>query len=369
MALQSIGSLLPFPEVPQAERVWNNAGIMSFLIDAVGKKFAVVFRVPKTGTLAKTWFRLATVTTGQTLKVSFQDIDLATGDPDGVVDQFRTVPVADTDDNVWKQTGLITADGTDTGAKRAVTLGDYLACVHEFDSTAGNLNFGAIIGGDRTGYVDSAYIDYYTAAWVKQTMSVPCFALEYDDGSVEPIMGALPFIPGVMIAITAGTEGGTHGKVPFKCRVKGLNFAVAHSTSTSFQLRLYASDATTILASVSVDSDVGPGRGTGLGTMGAWYFSSPITLNANDVVFVCATPTGGSLNIVDSPLASSTLWNAAPRSSDWYKVTRATAGSGAFTEATSNIVWAGLILDQLDDGAGGAGGLLVHPGMAGGMRG
>ena len=43
--------------------------------------------------------------------------------------------------------------------------------------------------------------------------------------------------------------------------------------------------------------------------------------------------------------------------------------TGAFTASTTEIALAGVRIRSIDDGAGGAGGLLVHPGMAGGMRG
>jgi len=369
MGLQSIGSLLPFPEVPQAGGLFGYAGVASYTIDALGEKVSVVFRAPKTGNLAKIWFRVGTITTAQDLKISFEDVDLATGDPDGVVDQYRVMAPGTA--NSWKQTPLITSDGTDTGAKRAVTIGDYLTAVIEFDTVAGNLQIQGVTCASRVGYLNTCYLDnYLTGGWVRASTVNPMFALEYDDGSVAPIMGAYVFDVSSGAWMNMGTELGTRGKVPFKCRAKGLYFAVGQYNSTSFELRLYASDGTTILASVSHDRDVGTGKGSDVGNVGAWLFSSPVNLNAADIVFVCIIPTGANVTPADSVLASSTLWNACPRSSDWYKVSRATPGSGAFTEATGTIIWAGLILDQLDDGAGGgAGGLLVHPGMSGGMRG
>jgi hypothetical protein len=53
-------------------------------------KLAFVCEAPKTGVLRKVCFRTGSVVTGDTLKVSFQDVDPATGDPNGTADQFRT---------------------------------------------------------------------------------------------------------------------------------------------------------------------------------------------------------------------------------------------------------------------------------------
>lgn len=70
----------------------------SYLLDADGEKLAFVLPAPKTGNLAQVGFRTMIVTTGDTLKVSFQGVDEATGDPDGTPDQYRTTVIADGDD-------------------------------------------------------------------------------------------------------------------------------------------------------------------------------------------------------------------------------------------------------------------------------
>src|SRR5438093_3319795 len=98
---------------------------VSFLIDASGEKVAFIVRAPKAGTITDIGFRLGVVTTGQTLKVSLQDVDGVTGNPDGVVDQSNTVAVADTDDELWK---TVTLPG------RTVVLGEVFAIVIEFNA-------------------------------------------------------------------------------------------------------------------------------------------------------------------------------------------------------------------------------------------
>jgi len=42
---------------------------------------------------------------------------------------------------------------------------------------------------------------------------------------------------------------------------------------------------------------------------------------------------------------------------------------GGWTDTVTDRPMIGLLIDQFDDGAGGAGGMIVHPGMSGGMRG
>src|SRR3989304_561487 len=95
MALQTIKGLwLPQP------LSWFIPTNVSFLIDAAAEKVAFIFKVPKTGTLESVSFVLGPVTTGDTLKISFQDVDVATGNPDGSGDAVTLVGRAETHETI-----------------------------------------------------------------------------------------------------------------------------------------------------------------------------------------------------------------------------------------------------------------------------
>lgn len=162
----------------------------SMLMALSASKVAFIFQVPRTGTLDKFEFRIGASTQLPTngLKVSFDTVDVATGDPQGVSDQFRVVTSLSA--NGWVIPDVLTDDGTDTGVKRSVARGGWLACVIEFASfnaldvvnvSALNLSSTALLAG-------STYIDYYTTSWAKQTRGV-ILALKYDDGTYEYIHG------------------------------------------------------------------------------------------------------------------------------------------------------------------------------------
>ena len=107
------------------------------LLNSANEKWAAIIRAPRTGTLDKFECRIGTSLAtfpGNGLRLSFQDVDLSTGNPDGSVDEFRVVSVSP-GVNGWVTPGLMTDDGTDTGVKRSVTAGDYLACVVDFNPT------------------------------------------------------------------------------------------------------------------------------------------------------------------------------------------------------------------------------------------
>src|SRR5262245_35066085 len=161
------------------------------LIDAAAEKDAFIFEAPKAGTLDMFEFSLGAVTQAPTngLKCSFQDVSGSTGDPDGVIDQFRTV-TGGLSAGAWVAPGLITSDGTDTGTKRAVAKGDLLACVIEFASfSAGDSLSLNTITASRDSINQRPYPDYFTAAWAKFASAIPVMALKYSDGTYAHVPG------------------------------------------------------------------------------------------------------------------------------------------------------------------------------------
>ena len=122
--------------IPKPPAVSTTVSFSTFLIDAAGERVAFVIRVPKTGTLDKAEFRVGTVAinAASQVRVSFQDISAANGDPDGTQDQFRDIAGSAFASNTWMVPGLMTSDGTDTGVKRSVTQGDLLSVVIEYQT-------------------------------------------------------------------------------------------------------------------------------------------------------------------------------------------------------------------------------------------
>lgn len=148
------------------------------LLDADGERAAFVFPVRRAGNITKIHFRTGTVTTGDTLKGSLQNVTSA-GIPDDTIDQSGTVAVADGDDSVWKTITL--------GAARTVARGDIVAFVLEFNAfVAGNLN----IARDNANVDTHTYACSRTAAgvWSKVAgaQGAACI-IEYSDGvQVQP---------------------------------------------------------------------------------------------------------------------------------------------------------------------------------------
>lgn len=364
------GGGFQFPEVDHvAANFGTPGGETSFLLDASGEKLGLIVQAPKTGTLHKVHFLTGTVTTGDTLKVSFQNITMTTGAPDETADEYRTIVIANGDDNVIKSTGILSSDGTDTGTPRSVTKGDMLAVVFEFDSyVAGNLN----IAARSTTFPAQANGCHYCilktgGSWGSKT-SQPIVALEYSDGTFSWI----PSIPGAVSRTVTGfysssstpDERGNILSVSVPMRVTGL-WAIG-IFSQDVDLVLYDSDGTTALMTCSIDKDLAAG------TTNACYYgrlgSGTVNLAANTNYRVAVKPTTtSSVTIYVQKFGAAAQLDQCSGGSSIHYTARTDAG--AWSETTTQRVICGALVDAIDDGAGGGGGLMTHRGMVGGMMG
>lgn len=324
---------------------------------ASGHKRGSIWRAGHSGNIHKLHFQMGTVTTGDTLKVSLQDVSLTTGEPDNSIDQSGTVVVADGDDNAWKSVTL--------GADRTVTQGDLLACVFEFNSyVAGNLN----ILRDSTANITIVphCVSDTTGSWAKQS-NLPLLAVEYSDGNFYT-QGMLSPGSSAIVSVASNTAGadeyGSYFSFPFPVRVTGAGFFGA--MEGDLDIVLYDSDGTSVLATASLDASV-QSTSTAVRIRETFFPSSP-TLAANTAYRVALKPTtttAVSIHVVS--LFSAAAGGQFPGGTAVQLTKRVDAGSWTQVDTQRCLIW--LLLDQADDGAGGAGGLLVHPGMAGGMRG
>lgn len=350
MALTSLGGgmFMPKPE----NFPTNNS---NNLLDASGEKLGAVFRVPKTGTLAKVRFRTATVTTGDTMKVSFQDVDMATGNPDETADQYRTVSVASSDDNTWITTGLITTDGTDGGGKRSVTRGDLLAIVIEFDSyVSGNMNI--LNSALPVDYGNGCYTTLKTGgSWVKTTGTAGCFELEYDDGTFAYTDTLLPGFnnSGTVASNTSPDEVALYFRFPVGVTIGGAFVII--DLDAACDVVLYDTDGTTALATVSLDSDVRAGT-TVNGTL--VVFPSEIDLTANSYYYLAIKPTTTSAvgyRYFDVRASGSMDMFDLGQNAYWAQRTDAGVWSGTTTRRPRM----SLLVTKIHDGSGGGGAYVI----------
>lgn len=358
MALTTIPGGLWIPGVYSDNTMpvaFSNPGIINDADD----KFAVILRIPKTGTLDKFEWRTdvsAAVAAGSNVRCSFQDVSLVNGDPDGTQDQFRDIGGASIISSSWIAPGLLTSDGTDTGVKRSVTRGDLLACVIEYSTFTAADTFRTAMPSGPTLISRFPYMDQFETAWVKVTNLIPLLALKYNDGTYEHLG---PHIYPLSVlnapAFNNGSTPDERGMIfQFPASVKVGGCWVGIDQDEAVDIVLYDSDGTTPLVTVSLDKDVRAGTA---GQIVTHFFSSDVSLLANTNYRLAVKPTTGTnISTYDFDVNAAALLNAVEGGQNWHYTQRTDAG--AWTQTTTKRPFMGLLVTAIDDGAGGSG--LAH---------
>lgn len=341
----------------------------TLLVDASGEMAAFIFRIQKTGTLRKVVFRTGTVVQAQTVEVSFQDVSGTTGVPDEVFDQFRTVAVADTDDAVWKTTGLITSDGTDGGVLRSVTRGDVLAVVFRQNPfNAGDVFRLASMASNAIIANGGIYAALKTGgSWARsaQTANV---VLVYDDGAGnDAVYYCHDVYPAVLAGITTWNSGSSPAKrglkfqLPYPCKTLGCQVLVAPAAAGNFIVKLYDSDGSTVLqTSVTYDGDI-------IRSAGAYgvdvYWPTEQLLLANTNYYILVEPQSAnnvSLQILDVNAAGDL--DQLEGGTQFHYCDSSSTPPAATTTRRPGIF---LCVSSGDDATGGAAGMLFIPSLDG----
>lgn len=319
----------------------------NYAMTATGHKVAYLCVMPKAGTLDKVHFLLGnTVTTGDTVRVSFQSNDPATGLPDGTQDQYRDVTVADGDDGtIWKSTGLVTSDGTDGGVKRTVTQGELVWIVLEFPSyVAGSFNiFYAAAPASPFG---GAYVARYDGSSWTKAQGIGICDLEYNDATLAatPTLAAGYFGSNAPASNTTPDEYANKFVMAFDCDVSGAYIYL--DCDGDCDVILYSS-ADAVLASASFDSDTR--QGTGALHRVFVQFDTTVSLTAGTAYRLAIKPTTTTAVTIARArgLRGASSMARLPGGSDIVMSTRTDAG--AWTDSTTERLFASLVITAVYD--------------------
>lgn len=338
MSLQSIKAGIYLPEIPNVTAL---AGMFAGLvIDAAAEKVAFIFQIPKTGTITTLGFLTGVVTTADTLKVGLYTVDPATGVPTataygGMVAGTQAAPAS----NTFYEVAL--------GTNASATVDDVVAMVIEFNSfVAGNLKIAMMDATVARGF---PYVAHYApAAWAKYGYTPDC-VVKYNDGTYGP-EGCLPIITSAATSFTTTStpdEVALRVSVPFVSRAWGCWILV--DADADCEVILY--EGTTVRATATIDKDV---RGATVGRIFQLKFPTAYALAANTEYFLALKPSG-TVSYYDFSINAAGIMDCFSGGQNIYFASRTDAG--AWSLNTSRRLWAGLILDQFDDGAGGGGGI------------
>lgn len=360
MALQTIKGGLWIPGVPPIGA--NNPAFSGRTLDAATKQFgAVIFRVPRTGTLDKFEFRVSGVAQAPVngLRCSFQDVGNVTGDPTGTQTQFfRTV--TGISPNSWITPGILTSDGTDGGTKLAITQDEDLACCVAFENfVAGDsvdITYFPDNGPSRDAFT-TTYIDEYNGtSWAKLLAGSPIIALKYDDGSYEYVTGFRPFSSLNNVDFSSSSSPNERGMIfQFPGPVKIRRGWFSGDIDGNADAVIYAGDGVTPLMTRTLQ----PGyRSTTLASRYEFPFPE-LTLSAGVSYRYALKPaTTTNIRLHEFDVAAAAIMDQFEGGQNFHHTSR--TGASAWTEVTTKRPLMGLCVSAIDDAVqtGGGGGFI-----------
>lgn len=319
------------------------------VIDASGEKAAHIISCPKSGTLDKVEFRAAAVSQSpgsNGIKISFQTVDPADGDPDETVDQFRTI-TSGISSGAWVIPGLMTSDGTDSGTKRTVTKGELIAIVWEFQSFQAGADF--TLGALDTIPGSTPYFDHKLGGvWGKEAFSAS-IALKYDDGTYPYVQGfCYPCATLTTDAINTGTTPDEIGMTfSFSSDVLIGGASVRVDLDGNADVVIYDSQYN-VMATVSLDKDIRVDT-----TMRYYSVQFPdFRALANEIYTLAVKPTSAtSVTIPSYTVNAAGMLDQIEGGGSWFMRTRTDAG--AWTDLTTQRPWFCVQVTGIDQEVGG----------------
>ncbi len=358
------------------------ASFTTFTIDGTTDECGVVFQAESAMTITQVGIRVGTITgTPGTLTISLNSVDGTTGNPSATIlggGSPASVAIASPSATFTaNQIYWATLDNAYT-----CTRGEVMAV--KVDPTAGTWDGSnsvvvtvAIAGfGARVGF---PYAVQAPAGTYARVAGYPVFGIRGASDThgcpVEALntttldSGTSPDELGFAFTLPSGW-GNTF-------KIKGVMWlltkqATGASTGQTFDLVLYNSDGTTALQTLTWDwENLGTtSAGSGYRTCEFYFTETTLSaLNFGTKYYIMMKPAGasGDVTIADFGLRQATDMQAFPLGENCFLASKVDNGSP--TETTTKRPFVGLILDDITEPTGGAGGLLTHSGMAGGLVG
>lgn len=383
--MAQIGFGLPYPL--HAFHVVGASGGTSKTLNATGQQVCIIGHIETENSGTKTisaagggkivWRAASPITfaangPATTMVVSIQDVDavngpVARGDGTDDVSGTLTSGVDTIAANSWITTNM-------SSGSKTVAHGDLIAV--NFNLTARNGADSVLIGTASVSHPGRPVSNIYTGgAWSSALQAeLPGFYILFDDGTTgvfHVLDGSRAFLFGLGGSESFSDsinpdERGNCFQIPFDCKIGAFCvWATGSVASADFSVKLYSSPLTSpsLITSVSV-------LGEQLNAAGVrniyLVLPSEITLSANTDYALTVRATGASNVFVGtSVLPTQALRAHLTGKTTLRKVTRDN-DTGAFTEENPAITHysMGVLITEI---LAGGGGLLVNPGMRGGM--
>jgi len=273
----------------------------SYTLSAAGHRAAVLFRVPRNITVSGVLWRVSSVTTGDTVRVSIQGVSSLR--PDGnIIASGNTSVTA----SGWQKT-LFSSQAT-------LAAGTDYAMVWDFPSySGGNMAVFVNLAGAR---LLSHYLPlrarFDGSSWTPAWGGATAFLLYDQGGALVPHVG-VPIVAHVSSSIGAGGRVGLEFTASKAITIAGVQWVSNSDQAFAGEMRLYRNG--TLVAQVSLPLYGSP---SGAPNRRYSYFATPVTVAPGNRVKIILHCTGGLWKIylarqVDQHPDLWPIWNWAKR--------------------------------------------------------
>lgn len=352
-----------------------------FTLSAAESLLAYIIDIPKTGTLKKIGWRLNAVSSPRlTCRVSIETIAATVGQPVATTDAGKTLyATSAVSSDITDPSSGLRFDEINGSTGISVTQGNKVAVVIRIISfTSGSIspNYAQYSApeppiGFGFGYGKNSS---YTATYNGSSWGIyytPIILLEYDTGFVVTPMTFPANVSSKTSTFSgSGVRRGVRFKFPVGYRIMGV--AWNGDMDGDFDLYLYGPDGYTVLAGpISCDADKRSAN-----TVGGFVilFPTSITIESDTFYYLMFAPVDATSSSVyvqvlsdDGALVGNTAFQTAENWLEAYRSTAPSSGDADYTVEAARRPCVTLICDGINVSEGG-GGLLVHPGMNGGLN-
>lgn len=341
---------VPETHWPNKPATWlatpNLGGSTNLDLNGAGQWIAWVGQVTQSATIDRYFFRVNTAATGCNALVRIETVDTATGLPTG------TLVHANATDAITIGTGAQDFANNFDGTF-SLTKSDLIAFVISVSSgTPSGVNI-AFWDDDGAGVSIPYLLDYDSSVTLRTSLCI-CAGLGISGGGAMPLPKMWPINAVTNETYNSTSTPDTIGNkivIDAPIRICGAWYWVDQDGDAT--LKLYDTDGSTVLASASLYTAIPPITTSQLCEA---RFSSSIELQPGTYYLAIEATTATNIGISTITFVNSTWRSGSPLGADkmtYSSCTQTPTGTGSWTDTTTKQVVMGLIIDGLDDGAGG----------------
>lgn len=338
MALVDLPSPICYPDIPFIGASFGYSGTLQ---DAAGEFCGLIFQAQRSETITHVGFLSGTQTVAGTVDIRLETFDTGTGLNSG------SLIAAGAEVNVNIPTANTFYEGA-IGTPPSVTAGEKYCIVVRRNTYSGNIQRSS---ASQIANWPGPIVSTGTA---QRTADVGVFSIKYGTSGYLPHKNAFPYSSTTSTRFDNGSTPDVYANefaLSQKVRAKGI--WVGADFDADVNLNLYGTDGATVERTV-LNSSVMPTI-TGFG----WNFldfDSPFVIEAGDTHFLGFEPASGTTTGLLRFVFPSSDIRAASFGGFRLASAKDPSGLGSWTAIPNEIILMGLIIDQIDDGAGGGAG-------------